>query len=81
MQREKICHQLNKVNRRLQRIQREAGFSFVSRTTLQLETSPKDSSVVLRSVIMNPLTTIKILNEILDEQEKIFNSQLKGLLA
>lgn len=79
-QRQKICHQLNKVNRRLQRIQREAGFSFVSRTTLKLKTSPKDSSVVLRSVIMNPMTSIEILNDILDEQEEIFNTQLKGLL-
>ncbi len=71
---------LNTVNRRLQRIQREAGVSFVSRTTLLQDNNPDDAIVVLRSVIMNPMTTIAILNDILDEQEKIFTEQLKGLL-
>jgi len=78
--RREINETLNTVNRRLQRIQREAGFSFVSRTTLMHDNNPDDTIVVLRSVIMNPMTTIKILNEILDEQEEIFNTQLKDLL-
>jgi hypothetical protein len=30
--------------------------------------------VVLRTVIMNPMTTIEILREILDEQEKIYKN-------
>ncbi|MBC2717456.1 MAG: putative pyridoxal-dependent aspartate 1-decarboxylase [Desulfobacteraceae bacterium] len=79
-ERQKINQQLNKVNRRLQRIQREAGYSFVSRTTLLQNNNPDDAVVVLRSVIMNPMTTIEILNEILDEQEKIFDTKLKDLL-
>ena len=79
-QRRKINEKLNTVNRRLQQIQREAGYSFVSRTTLLQDNNPDDAIVVLRSVIMNPMTNIEILNEILDEQEKIFDTQLKGLL-
>lgn len=75
-----INERLNKVNRRLQRIQREAGHSFVSRTTLLQNNCCEDGVVVLRSVIMNPMTTIGILNEVLDEQEEIFYTQLKDLL-
>lgn len=79
-QRRAINETLNTVNRRLQRIQRETGVSFVSRTTLLQNNNPNDAIVVLRSVIMNPMTTIAILNDILDEQEKIFEEQLKELL-
>ena len=68
------------MNRRLQRLQREAGFSFVSRTTLLENNNPDDAIVVLRSVIMNPMTTLAILKEILDEQEEIFADHLKTLL-
>lgn len=75
-----INEALNTVNRRLQRIQREAGVSFVSRTTLLRDNNADDAIVVLRSVIMNPMTTIRILKEILDEQEAIFERDLKGLL-
>lgn len=79
-QRRILNEQLNTVNRRLQRIQREAGASFVSRTTILKDNNPEDAMVVLRSVIMNPMTTMAILNEILDEQEGIFERELKGLL-
>lgn len=79
-QRRAINEKLNTVNRRLQRIQREAGASFVSRTTLLRDNNPDDAIVVLRSVIMNPMTTMSILSEILDEQERIFRQDLKGLL-
>ena len=75
-----INEKLNIVNRRLQRLQREAGFSFVSRTTLLENNNPDDAIVVLRSVIMNPMTTLAILKEILDEQEEIFADHLKTLL-
>ncbi|MCP4681480.1 MAG: putative pyridoxal-dependent aspartate 1-decarboxylase [Desulfobacterales bacterium] len=75
-----INEKLNNVNRRLQRIQREAGISFVSRTTLLIDNNPDDDVVVLRTVIMNPLTSISILKKILDEQEEIFKTQLIDLL-
>lgn len=79
-QKRDINEKLNTVNRRLQRIQREAGTSFVSRTTLLLDNNPDDSVVVLRTVIMNPLTSTSILKKILDEQEEIFTTQLKDLM-
>jgi len=72
----------NEVNRTLQQEQREAGNSFVSRTVLEQETvfpgSPEGNVVVLRSVLMNPLTTIDVLRDILDEQEAIYDAWLQG---
>jgi len=70
-----INEKLNDINRRLQRLQREAGNSFVSRTTLTSATRPGQGMVVLRAVIMNPMTTIEILREILDEQEEIYKNR------
>jgi len=65
---------LNEINRTIQRLQREAGNSFVSRTTLKMENHPEQDIVVLRVVIMNPMTNIDILREILDEQENIYKN-------
>jgi glutamate decarboxylase len=65
--------QLNEINQTVQRIQREAGRSFVSRTTLMRRRYEK-GIVVLRCVIMNPMTNISILKEILDEQEELFRT-------
>jgi glutamate decarboxylase len=79
-ERRQINQKLNAVNRDLQRIQREAGSSFVSRTKFKANNDPDDEIVVLRSVIMNPMTTISILREILDEQEEIFLKQLQHLI-
>lgn len=77
-----INEHLNEVNRALQQEQREAGNSFVSRTVLELETvfpgSPEGKVVVLRSVLMNPLTTIDVLRDILDEQEALYAAWLRG---
>lgn len=71
-----INEKLNDINRRIQRLQREAGNSFVSRTTLRMGNLPGQDIVVLRVVIMNPMTTIEILREILDEQEEIYKNTL-----
>ena len=71
-----INEKLNDINRRIQRLQREAGNSFVSRTTLNIKGFPGQNIVVLRTVIMNPMTTIDILCEILDEQEEIYRNML-----
>jgi len=70
-----INDKLNDINLRIQRLQREAGNSFVSRTTLNIKGFPGQNIVVLRAVIMNPMTTIDILCEILDEQEKIYKNK------
>jgi len=67
---------LNRINKLLQRLQREAGRSFVSRTTLTLHHVPEADTVVLRCVIMNPMTTLDILKEILDEQITIYRRQI-----
>ena len=66
-----VNQELDEVNINLQRIQREAGKSFVSRTRLKAHPTDPDNVVVLRSVIMNPYTTPEILDDILDEQESI----------
>ncbi|MFZ5570973.1 MAG: pyridoxal-dependent aspartate 1-decarboxylase PanP [Thermodesulfobacteriota bacterium] len=72
--RKNVNKTLNAINRTVQRIQREAGRSFVSRTTLNRR-SPDAEIVVLRVVLMNPMTDIAILNDILDEQEAIYRSR------
>ncbi|VFQ45704.1 pyridoxal-dependent decarboxylase [Desulfoluna butyratoxydans] len=77
-----INEHFNEVNRALQQEQREAGNSFVSRTVLEHETVfpgyPEGKVVVLRCVLMNPLTTMEVLRDILDEQEAIYAAWLKG---
>ena len=70
---EKTTNLLNDINIKVQRKQREQGKSFVSRTRFILPENGKTESVVLRCVIMSPLTDINILKEILDEQEDIFS--------
>lgn len=67
---------VNGINKRVQRLQREAGRSFVSRTTLSLQES--GDTVVLRAVLMNPFTTIGILRDILDEQESLYRREVAG---
>jgi len=47
----------------------------VSRTTLSIGNKRKEDIVVLRCVIMNPMTNINILKKILDEQEEIYKKQ------
>ncbi len=75
-QKTRINEKLNEINRTIQRLQREAGKSFVSRTTLKTKNPPEQDIVVLRCVMMNPMTNIKILGEILDEQEEIYQRML-----
>ena len=62
---------LDDLNTRIQRIQREKGKSFVSRTRLPAPFMPGHEAVVFRCVIMNPLTNLAILEEILQEQAEI----------
>ncbi|MBU0545156.1 MAG: putative pyridoxal-dependent aspartate 1-decarboxylase, partial [Proteobacteria bacterium] len=70
-----LNERLNEINITVQRLQREAGKSFVSRTTLKTYRGRCESIVVLRCVIMNPLTDINILGDILDEQEEIYRHE------
>jgi len=71
-----LNHKLSHINIAVQRLQREAGKSFVSRTTLKR--TANEEKVVLRSVIMNPMTNIKIIREILDEQEEIYYREFEN---
>ncbi len=73
-QQREINARLDHINIQIQRLQREAGRSFVSRTTLKVENLGSECIVVLRCVIMNPMTDMKILREVLDEQEAIYRS-------
>ncbi len=66
-----INEELNAMTRKVQQLQREAGKSFVSRTTLRVHQYPGLDIVVFRCVIMNPMTTLDVLCDILDEQEDL----------
>ncbi|MBW4611884.1 MAG: putative pyridoxal-dependent aspartate 1-decarboxylase [Desmonostoc vinosum HA7617-LM4] len=59
---------INQFNEHLQNLQRQAGLTFVSRTTLEVAGIP---IVALRAVIANPLTTEVDIDAVLDEQIKI----------
>lgn len=74
----RLFDRLNEINRTVQRRQREAGRSFVSRTSLKGTEQWAEDRIVLRAVIMNPMTTIRILKEILDEQEALCGQIMAG---
>lgn len=80
--------QLNVVTKRIQKTQRGHGRSFVSRTKLTPEAYDRDPVIVFRVVLANPLTTMEILDDILDEQREISSradiqallDEIRGLL-
>lgn len=62
---------LNRITRLIQKTQRALGLSFVSRTQLNPQRYDREPVVVFRVVLANPLTTIAILRDILEEQRGI----------
>lgn len=62
---------LNALTRSLQKTQRGLGKSFVSRTQLTPEHYERTPIVVFRVVLANPLTTLEILDNILQEQREL----------
>ncbi|MDD1780887.1 putative pyridoxal-dependent aspartate 1-decarboxylase [Enterovibrio sp. ZSDZ35] len=62
---------LNDLTIFIQKRQREAGNTFVSRTTLKPEKFARRATSVFRVVLANPLTTHDILQEVLDEHRDI----------
>jgi glutamate decarboxylase len=60
--------ELDKLTVTVQKQQREAGKSFVSRTRLKTEKHPDQAITVFRVVLANPLTSETDLQNILDEQ-------------
>ncbi len=69
--REKINSVLNKLTVQIQKTQRQRGKAFVSRTRLKPHAHGRQSIVVFRVVLANPLTTHAILQQVLDEQKEI----------
>jgi glutamate decarboxylase len=59
---------LDQVNQLLQKHQREAGKTFVSRTRLRVAAYGEHDLTVLRVVLANPLTTDELLEAVLAEQ-------------
>ncbi len=62
---------LNTFNKILQKKQMEAGYSFVSYTTVSLKKYHKEPIVGLRIVLANPLVEITDLNSIIEEQRQL----------
>jgi glutamate decarboxylase len=68
---------LDQVVQQVQKLQREEGQTFVSRTRLKAKRYPQsDQLSVFRSVLANPLTTPEILQQVLDEQCTIVGNNL-----
>ncbi len=59
---------LDQVNQLLQKYEREAGKTFVSRTRLRVAAYGPQELTVLRVVLANPLTTDEVLAAVLNEQ-------------
>ncbi len=65
---EQINLLLDQITQEVQKRQREAGKTFVSRTRLMSARYPNVQISVFRSVLANPLTTTEILAAVLEEQ-------------
>ena len=62
---------LNELNIELHKALREEDSSFVSRTSLSLNKYFNNNIVILRAILINPLTTSQILKEIITTQNEI----------
>lgn len=78
-----VNEELNKATKRIQKIQRGLGKSFVSRTKLNPAIYQGDDIIVFRAVLANPLTSTEILKDVLEEQRQIANSRddVKDIMA
>ncbi|WP_234422221.1 pyridoxal-dependent aspartate 1-decarboxylase PanP [Sedimenticola thiotaurini] len=66
-----VNRELDALTMQIQKVQRAAGQSFVSRTRLSRPQYDNDTITVFRVVLANPLTTPEILREMLAEQKQI----------
>jgi len=64
----KVNQLLDQITRLVQKHQREAGKTFVSRTRLKAARYGNETVTVFRAVLANPLTTEEILSAVLEEQ-------------
>jgi glutamate decarboxylase len=67
---------INDFNTRLQKAQRRAGTTFVSRTTVSAADSERAPITALRAVISNPLITAADIDEVLTDQHTIATTLL-----
>lgn len=74
-QRQQLNDQLDEITQLLQKAQRAAGKSFVSRTRLTPSCYEGDEITVFRVVLANPLTTLETLKEVLEEQRQLAQTQ------
>ena len=68
---QKINAALDRVNKRIQKQQRAAGKTFVSRTRFSQPKYNRQAVSVFRVVMANPMTTMETLRAILDEQTSL----------
>lgn len=76
-----LHQELNLLTQFIQKIQRENGKSFVSRTLLTPAKYNFEKTNVLRVVLANPLTTKEILQSVLAEQIEIAQTSIQALPA
>lgn len=67
---------LDQITRLIQKTQRAAGKSFVSRTSLNPQSYDGEPIMVFRVVLANPLTTLENLQSVLDEQRELAVSSI-----
>lgn len=72
---QRINDLLNRMTQAIQKIQRERGRAFVSRTRLTPEPYGGQTITVFRVVLANPLTTDQVLRELIEEQRQIAAEQ------
>ena len=70
---------LDELTKYIQKYQREAGKSFVSRTRIEVARYSGRKIIVFRVVLANPLTTNEILQQVLIEQKQIAATSLQYL--
>ncbi|MCC8365490.1 putative pyridoxal-dependent aspartate 1-decarboxylase [Xenorhabdus sp. PB61.4] len=69
--RQKVQDMLNALNQNIQTMQRSAGKTFVSRTSIKPAQWNKQPTTVFRVVLANPLTTPEILEDMIEEQRQL----------
>lgn len=78
----KINKALDKITKRVQKVQRAAGKTFVSRTRFSQFQYQRQPVSVFRAVLANPMTTVDTLQAILDEQVEIASRDaIQSLIA
>jgi len=67
---------LSELTVNIQKVQRDRGQSFVSRTTFEISTHHNQPLTVFRVVLANPLTTRQVFVDVLEEQRSIAKDEM-----